>query len=156
MALNAELEHRHDLEWLVEARNRIQSLMLRLLQRWDELPSYRRQTAVAATFSLWRAVFLLVKDAEQPLDRVDVAAKKFLERVIRMNAVNFSDDLGTRAWTSLYYVENAAQRITNLTQHQFAAYGGSPIGTVRDAWNEAFVQLDLLIPGGSTGVVPHE
>lgn len=148
MAPGANLEDRHDLDWLVEARNRIQSVMLRLLQRWEELPSYQRQEVLGAAFSLWRAVFLLVRDAEQTLDPVDAAARKFLDRVVRTNAVTFSDDMRTRAWSSVYYVENAMHRIQNLTRHQFVAYGSSPIGTVRDAWNEAFEQLDLLIPGG--------
>jgi hypothetical protein len=155
MGPGANLEDRRDLDWLVEARNRIQSLMLRLLVRWDELPSYRRQAVLGATFSLWRAVFLLVRDAEQALDLVDEAARKFLDRVVRTNAVTFSDDMRTRAWSSVYYVENAVQRIQNLTGHEFAAYGSSPIGTVRDAWNEAFEQLDLLVPGGS-GIVAHD
>jgi hypothetical protein len=83
MPPGANLEDRRDLDWLVEARNRIQSLMLRLLQRWDELPSHRRQAVLGATFSLWRAVFLLVRDAEQALDLVDEAARKFLDRVVR-------------------------------------------------------------------------
>ena len=156
MEFEPDPEDQSGLDWLVEARNQIQSLMLRLLNHWEELPTYRRQTVLAAAFSLWRAVFLLAKDPTQSLDPVDTAAKKFLDRVIRTNAVNFSDDIRMRAWSSVYYVENAVQRITNLTQHQFDAYGTSPIGTVRDAWNEAFEHLDLLIPGGSRGVVPHD
>jgi hypothetical protein len=152
MAPGANLEDRRDLDWLVEARNRIQSLMLRLLQRWEELPSHRRHAVLGAAFSLWRAVFLLVRDAEQALDPVDAAARKFLDRVVRTNAVTFSDDMRTRAWSSVYCVENAVQRIQNLTGHEFVAYGTSPMGTVRDAWNEAFEQLDALIPGGSGGI----
>ena len=155
MATGESLENRHDLDWLVEARNRIQSLMLRLLQQWEQLPSFRRQTVLGAAFSLWRAVFLLAIDAEQPLDPVDAAARKFLNRVVRTNAVTFSDDMRTRSWSSVYYVENAVQRIENLTGQKFAAYGTSPIGTVRDAWNEAFEQLDVLIPGGPR-VVPSD
>jgi hypothetical protein len=42
-------------------------------------------------------VFLLVRDAEQPLDLVDEAARKFLDRVVRTNAVTFPDDMRTRA-----------------------------------------------------------
>ncbi len=147
MAPERPLDERRDLDWLVEARNRMQSLMLRLLQRWDELPAADRQSVLAACFSLWRAVFLLVKDGEQPLDHVDTAARKFLDRVVRTNAVTFSDDMRTRAWSGVYYVENAVQRIQRLTGHQFLAYGSSPMGNVRDAWNEAFDQLDQLVPG---------
>ena len=152
MGLDPQLEQQHGLEWLVTARNRVQSLLLRLYTHWDTVPSFRRQTALAAAFSLWRAVFLLVRDTEQPIDRVDTAAKKFLERVIRTNAITFNDDLKMKSWSSVYYVENAINRITKLTGHEFAAYGTSPIGTVRDAWNEAFEVLDSLIPGGMSAV----
>jgi len=46
------------LEWLVNGRNNMQSLLLRLFQRWDSLSSTQRHTALGAAFSLWRAVFL--------------------------------------------------------------------------------------------------
>jgi hypothetical protein len=54
----------------------------------------------------------------------------------------------------VYYLENAIWRISKLTGHQFSAYGTSPVGTVRDAWNEAFEELDGSIQGNI--VVPHE
>jgi hypothetical protein len=156
MAKDPELEQKHGLEWLVEARNKIQSLLLRLYVHWEMLPTLRRQAALATAFSLWRAVFLLVRERDQPAERVDEAAKKFLERLIRTNAISFNDDLRMKSWSSVYYVENAIQRIANLTGHTFLAYSSSPIGTVRDAWNEAFDQLDTLIPGGSGPPLPHE
>jgi hypothetical protein len=153
MGIDPELEYRRGLEWLVVARNKCQSLMLRLYTDWETLPSFRRHAALAAAFSLWRAVFLLIKDPEQPLDKVDDAAKKFLERVIRTNAISFSDDLRMRTWSSVYYVENAINRIQNLTGAPFAAYGTSPIGTVRDAWNEAFERLEAYIAGTILGTL---
>ena len=148
------MDHSVDVEWLVDARNRIQSLMLRLWREWETVPSWQRQTALAAAFSLWRAAFLLVSDPDQPVDRVDTAAKKFLERLIKTNAVTFADDLRARKWSGPYYVESAVQRITKLTNHQFAAYSTSPVGSVRDAWEEAFARLDTLVPGG-TGIEPY-
>jgi len=154
MGTDPELENRRGLEWLVTARNKCQTLMFLLLERWETLPTFRRQAALAAAFSLWRAAFLLVKEQDKPLERVDDAARRFLEHVVRTNAVAFADDLRTRSWSSVYYVENAIWRISNLTGHQFAAYGTSPVGTVRDAWNEAFEELDGYIRGNI--VVPHE
>ena len=140
------------------ARNKCQSLMLRLLQNWELLPTFRRQAALAAVFSLWRAVFLLVKEQQdQPFERVDEAAKGFLERVIRTNAISFADDLKMGRWSSTYYVQNAVFRIIQLTEYDFATYSNSsPVGTVRDAWNEAFEQLDKYIPGTISGTVPPE
>jgi hypothetical protein len=156
MGLDAELEQQRGLEWLVTARNKVQSLLFRLYEHWDTLPSFRRQAALAAAFSLWRAAFLLVKETEQPIERVDIAAKKFLERVIRTNAISFNDDLKMRSWSSVYYVENAITRINNLTGYRFTAYGTSPVGTVRDAWNEAFEQLDAFVPGGASGAAVYD
>jgi hypothetical protein len=139
------------LEWLVNARNNMQSLLLRLFQRWDSLSSTQRHTALGAAFSLWRAVFLLVRRAEnESLDRADIAAKAFLERVTRTNAIGFADDLRNRSWTGAYYVENAMHRITELTGHESVVYRCSPMGTVRDAWKEAFDQLDALV-----GTIPR-
>lgn len=144
-----ELENLRGLEWLVTARNKCQALLFLLFERWDTLPSFRRQAALAAAFSLWRAVFLLVREQvqDQSIETVDAAAKSFLEKVIRTNMIGFGDDLKTRRWSSVYYVENAISRITKLTNHQFAAYGTSPVGTVRDAWNEAFEVLDAYVSG---------
>jgi hypothetical protein len=154
MGSDPELENRRGLEWLVTARNKCQTLMFDLLERWETPPTFRRQAALAAAFSLWRAAFLLVKEQDKPLERVDDAARRFLEHVVRTNAVAFGDDLRTRSWSSVYYVENAIWRISKLTGHQFVAYGTSPVGTVRDAWNEAFEQLDRFIHGDI--IVPSE
>jgi hypothetical protein len=143
-----------DLDWLVLARNDIQSLMLQLLQRWETISDERqRQHATAAAFSLWRAVFLLVKKAEanQSIDRVDSAAKAFLEKVIRTNAIAFSDDMHLRLWSSVYYVENATDRITRITGHQFGPRDWSPPARVREAWDEAFEQLAGFVAGTQAG-----
>ena len=104
MGVDPELEQQRGLEWLVAARNKVQFLLFRLYEHWEMLPSFRRQAALAAAFSLWRAAFLLVKEQDQPIERVDEAAKKFLERVIRTNAISFNDDLKMRYWSSIYYV----------------------------------------------------
>lgn len=146
MANDPEIER--DLKWLVPARNQIQSLMLRLLQQWEVMPRWRRQTAIAVAFSLWRAVFLLVRDEDGEPERVDAAAKKFLKRVVRRNTIGFSDDVARRAWTSVYYVDNAVLRLQrDITDYDFIAEGDSPMGSVRDRWKEALQQLDRLVPG---------
>jgi hypothetical protein len=59
-----------DLTWTVAARNQIQTLLLDLLNLYDETPelsgphpdvdaSRRWQLTVGAVFSMWRAVFLV-------------------------------------------------------------------------------------------------
>jgi hypothetical protein len=159
MGTDIALDAERGLQWLVDARNNSQSLMLRLLQRWDHLDANKRRVALGAAFSLWRAVFLLVKRGqdEPPIDMVDKAAKQFLEKVIRTNAIGFSDDLSNRnrAWSSSYYVENAMYRITALTGHEFGSYSCSPMGTVRDAWNEAYRELDAFVSGTILGTTFH-
>ena len=69
------------LQWLVAARNEIQTLMLRLWQHWEQIeePS-QRKAALDAAFSLWRAAFLLIKGDTELVDSVDTAAKTFLEK----------------------------------------------------------------------------
>jgi hypothetical protein len=136
------------LEWLVDARNKCQTLMLRLYRNWTTLPSFRRQAAVGAVFSLWRAVFLLIREHDQSITHADEAAQKFLARVIRRNTIGFSDDLTMRSWSGVYYVENAMFRVSQLTGYEFAAFKSDTPrrGTVRDGWDEAFRVLNDYIP----------
>jgi hypothetical protein len=48
MGSDPELENRRGLEWLVTARNKCQTLMFLLLERWETLPAFRRQSRVGA------------------------------------------------------------------------------------------------------------
>ncbi len=154
--MNPDLENLRGLEWLVAARKDCQSLLLRLLKQWETLPTFRRDEALGAAFSLWRAVFLLIREPaqEQAVQSVDSHAKKLLEKLIRTNTISFGDDLGSRRWSSNYYVENAVSRIKKLTGHEFEAYGTSPVGSVRDAWNEAYRVLDDYLAGRLP--LPHD
>ncbi len=151
MEIDTSLDSARGLDWLVKARNESQSLMLRLLQQWDNLGGEQRRAALGAAFSLWRAVFLLVKKEQQDdaIDKLDSAAKRFLEQIIRTNAIGFNDDLKLRAWSSTYYVDNARYRIIELTGDPFDPFAGSPISTVREAWNEAFERLDAFVSGST-------
>jgi hypothetical protein len=101
--------------------------------------------AWSCVFALESLVSLVRRAENESLDRADIAAKAFLERVIRTNAIGFADDLRNRSWTGAYYVENAMHRITELTGHEFVVYRCSPMGTVRDAWKDAFDQLDAFV-----------
>ena len=56
-----------------------------------------------------------------------------------------------QAWSGAYYVESAIYRIRELTGHEFAAYSSSPMGPVRDAWNEAFDVLEEFLAGTIPG-----
>ncbi|MET0164216.1 MAG: hypothetical protein ABW318_04350 [Vicinamibacterales bacterium] len=153
MSVGLKLDDRRGLPWLLLARNEIQTLMLRLWQQWENInPPDKRKAALDAAFSLWRAAFLLVKPEKEPIDAVDDAAKKFLEKVIRTNAIGFSDDLNSRAWSSGYYVENAIYRIKELNPSwDFAGYAYSPRSKVREAWNEAFKELNAFVTGTTSG-----
>ena len=116
------------LEWLVDARNKIQSLMLRLYKLAqdpnanDVKKPENLHDLIGAAFSLWRAVFLVYankpnyqKDPEDETKEVrvnlDDDAVKFLEKVIDTNAISFSDDRHYGSWTVGYYLNNARFRL---------------------------------------------
>lgn len=86
---------------------------------------------------------------------MDDSAEVFLKKVIRTNAITFNDDLESRLWTSVCYVENALFRIKVLTGDELMPFGGSRSSTVRQAWNDAFERLNAFVTGtlsGTTGV----
>jgi hypothetical protein len=153
------LSNLQGMEWMVAARNEIQSLMFRLRNRWDEMGSEHtttRRAALGVAFSLWRAAFLLVEKEQtqspEDTERLDPIARQFLERVIRTNAIGFGDDLQFRRWTGVYYVENAVRRI-EATGYHLQVYGWSPSANVRDTWNEAFYWLNAIVAGTNPGTV---
>ncbi len=65
---------------------------------------------IAASFSLWRAVFL-AENVREP-NSVRVAQKLFLATVISTNAIGFGDDKRSSAWSVGFYLENAKHRLT--------------------------------------------
>ena len=50
MGSDPELENRRGLEWLVTARNKCQTLMFLLLERWETLPTFRREYLRSRTY----------------------------------------------------------------------------------------------------------
>lgn len=162
-----ELDDLAGLEWLVAARSHIQSLLLLMHQRWDELPAGRRHLALGAMFSLWRAVFLLAeREIEEPIDprtggslhslklrneHFDPAAQEFLLKLIRHNAINFSDDLKFASWTASYYISDATLRIKELGSRrdfwsESSRMAMQPrIPSLRWTWNASFEALDEFI-----------
>jgi len=119
-----------DLDWLVRARNDIQSLMPRLLQRWDQIEYWQRPVAVSAAFSLWRAVFLLVeREHDAPSELVEETAHRFLIKLIRTNTIAFADGCA------------------------IAPFQGSPPATVRESWHDAFDALSGFVAGTVPGTV---
>lgn len=147
-----------DLEWLVPARNDIQSFLLELHRRRERSGlsperSGQWQLLVGVAFSLWRAVFLLV-DAPRARETAEEEAARFLRGVIETNAVTFSDDRSRRVWTSGYYVNNARLRMHELASRLQRA--GPREGTsssdedLRQTWSEllgaAQAALDAVSP----------
>jgi hypothetical protein len=134
-----------DLSWLVQSRNKIQSLMLELLQnppRNAKTGDVHRLTSIA--FSLWRAVFLahLGDDGRSP-KTIDRAARKFLIRLIETNTITFSDDRDSSRWSCGYYLNTARLRLKlppiRATQK------------LKNAWDETFDHLDKGYRSGSLG-----
>jgi hypothetical protein len=97
MSTEPPLRTLRGLAWLVAARNEIQSLMVRLYERWTDVEEEKRQLALGGAFSLWRAVFLIdtTQEANRSLPALDLAAHRFLEKVIETNAIGFADDFSS-------------------------------------------------------------
>jgi hypothetical protein len=117
-----DLDDLRDLDWLVAARNEIQSLMLDLykqraiaLSATDRTQSRRWQLGIGAAFSLWRAVLLV--NPEDVDRRVIVTAEEsaaFLHKIITTNPVAFGDENNRRELTGWYYMNNARFRLSEL------------------------------------------
>ncbi len=67
---------------------------------------------VGATFALWRAV-PLVHVGDQPRDAVEAAAK-YLDTIIRTNAITYGDDDRERVWSFGFYMGNVRYRISEI------------------------------------------
>jgi hypothetical protein len=114
------------LAWAIDHRAKIQHTMLALLELVRETEVSHAEWVkpnlmdhlIAASFSLWRAVFLAEKVREIP--SIQKAQEAFLVKVISTNAITFGDDLQTSAWTVSYYLEAAKLRIA--AAHNIAAH----------------------------------
>ena len=96
---SVEEQSPEDLKWLVDSRNQIQELLLRLDLHPNQPDGRQWQLFVGAAFSLWRAVFLCHDAQEFSRRHLEPDAKKLLRRVVTRNTIGFSDDLEARAWT---------------------------------------------------------
>ncbi len=108
-----------EFEWLVDSRARIHRLLLDLYSR--TLPSTGFESAkkelalqllVAIGFSLWRAAFLA--DGERTWPKMHLDQAKFLESLVRDNAIGYTQDRASRCWTFGYYLNNAYLRLSYL------------------------------------------
>lgn len=113
----------HRLFSVVDFRHRIQfaaSQLLFLLDRdrpvrsTSALANNKYEILVAVAFSLWRAVFLA--DGIRDWEAILANAETFLEKLIRDNIINYSDDWNSRHWSFLYYLNNARFRLRELAE----------------------------------------
>jgi hypothetical protein len=91
-----------NLDWLVDARNKIQSLMLRLYRARDAMADVEWQLSVGAAFSLWRAVFLAHQFDDRPASDVKAKGVEFLKRIIENNAIGFCRRRADQCKKSVY------------------------------------------------------
>jgi len=128
------------LRWLVESRNKIQDLMLRLHENPNHPNGRAWQRHIGAAFSLWRAVFLCYDANTDPKRRIEPDAKAFLKKVIERNAIGFSEDIAARAWTAGYYINNALFRLEMPTLSRIKRR------EQRQHWENAFNSLNARVP----------
>jgi hypothetical protein len=108
-----DLDH---LKWSVDCRHEIQRTLLALYGYVvHNKPGHFPTTAVldnciAAAFSLWRAAFLT--DMPRTVATVHQSQERFLQKVLTTNAINFSDDAASSAWSFGFYLQNASHRLT--------------------------------------------
>jgi hypothetical protein len=111
------------LYWQLKRRADVQRLMVDLFGLASDKPtkllkSIEHNKAFhllsAASFSLWRAVFLT--HARRTPEAVLEHCWEFLGTVVRDNAITFMQDRETRDWTVGYYLSNANFRLLALSR----------------------------------------
>jgi hypothetical protein len=111
------------LDWLVKSRSATQSVAVKLhglLEANKERFKGNKKNMViarqliAASFSLWRAVFLSNKTAGYEPALVD--GIEFLKTMIEDNAIGYTQDKKYRNWTFDYYVRNAGYHLRELSR----------------------------------------
>ena len=151
-----DLNQLEGVEWLVAARNEIQTLMWKLEERWDELrPGRNRRLAAEAAFSLWRAAFLLAKKEEllqeeedSKTGRAGSDAYKFISRIVRTNSIQFNDEMARAHFTAPYYVDNAIYRVSQMRRVP-PEQAGLSVRTLRVGWNESFLVVKHFVEKGT-------
>jgi len=160
----SHLDRLAGLDWLVAARNDIQTLLLEILNRWPTLENASTSNRVlGCAFSLWRAVFLIGSDgAEKKLDEAD--GHTFLKKLVETNAITFVDELTNRSWASGYYVDNAIDHLRQLAialkQKDLGRIGvvvradhiltpkPTRLPLIRSVWNAVFRELQWYVLNG--------
>jgi hypothetical protein len=147
-----------DMQWLVKSRSEVQDLLLAL---WTIAKDGCLRTSsqklqfellIATCFALWRSVFLA--HGERTSSSINEHATKFLETLVRDNAIAYSQDRDSKAWTFGYYINDAYFRLeyydrifSKLTPPHaervaaFLAAQGKPVASEWDAhlaWTQAF------------------
>ena len=142
------------LEWLVQARNKIQELLLTLYKSFcadTGAPTANltkeQHLMLGAAFSLWRAVFLVPpENTKRDAIKLGKDAVKYLHKIITTNAIVFGDDHRWSVWAGGYYLRNAIFRINQIngTQQQVVDEELTE-AVLRDRWNKAYEELKRLV-----------
>jgi hypothetical protein len=131
MSVSRPNGQRKDYRWLVEKRCDIQRLLSDLhdfggiVEARADVERIRDpyHLLVGASFSLWRAVFLIEPDFDTKL--VVEHSIKFVEKVVRDNTITFKTDQDLQAWSAGYYLNNAFFRIEELIKRWHSWHGKS-------------------------------
>lgn len=113
-------------EWLVENRSNVQKFHLRLYvfseKYAEKLKSDKDKRLIfhlliGVSFGLWRSVFLMRSNIDYDKE-VTVKGLKFLERLIKDNAIAYTQEKDSCEWTVGYYLNDAFLRL-QLIQNKF-------------------------------------
>ena len=126
-----------DLAWLVERRSQIQKFLLELYEFDQELAPEEREAyhpvfglLAGAGFSLWRAVFLSVK--QRTMRETINDAGRLLKILIETNAIGFPQDRETEQWMVGYYDNNAIFRLHCVVEDATAWQILAPVASQTD------------------------
>jgi hypothetical protein len=167
--LGEELRTLEDWDWLVAARNHIQTFMLHVFKEGElykskyggdmkgwKAPQPAKEKAdrwnllLGATFSLWRAVFYAERiDVQRNVSTLNTHAEFFLRRLVEDNQIHYSDEKTFRSWSSGYYLNNAIYRLCEL-ENNFGKVSTEPNAVLRIAWNDTFLRLQRAFSNSST------
>jgi hypothetical protein len=140
-----KLSKLNDLDWLVEARNKIQALMLDIYKIELPIEGQKGQLhlLIGAAFSLWRAVFLVdTSNRKRESNELHKDAKDFLRKVIETNSILFGDDIKFRNWSSGYYVNNARYRLGEVFDERVEV-GSTDV--LKHSWENTFATLQKAV-----------
>ena len=107
------------LEWLAVRRGNIQKLLAEFYSfavnrssTIDPVETLVFQLLLGTAFSLWRAVFLA--DGDRTWAEIGDDSTKFLEVLVRDNAINYTQDRDMRGWSCGYYLNSAYFRLAYI------------------------------------------